>query len=255
MFSVVLPVPCLIMGSSSSLADGEVCRWYRRVLSVLCPARAVFPVCLENAERLRHPLKPRLIPGNSLFPLLQRLQTNRHCSLNGYVRLLKQHQLENKIVGNQRQIFVTLVSILCSAKFQPLVSLWHTEGTNHFCHLVVSCIAAFMFFFVCVLFSFLNSSAEEEVCGNSRQRQNRHGRDIGAAVQGSLEKRMEELEKVRPLDTWIPILNTDLFADVFRHSCLYKSHTATGIHWSIWLYIHWNYIHVIDFYDQFSTWR
>uniref|UniRef100_A0A3P8UXB9 PRKC, apoptosis, WT1, regulator n=1 Tax=Cynoglossus semilaevis TaxID=244447 RepID=A0A3P8UXB9_CYNSE len=39
------------------------------------------------------------------------------------------------------------------------------------------------------------SSAEEEVCGNSRQRQNRHGRDIGAAVQGSLEKRMEELEK------------------------------------------------------------
>lgn len=151
MFSVVLPVPCLIMGSSSSLADGEVCRWYRRVLSVLCPARAVFSVCLENAERLRHPLKPRLIPGNSLFPLLQRLQTNRHCSLNGYVRLLKQHQLENKIVGNQRQIFVTLVSILCSAKFQPLVSLWHTEGTNHFCHLVVSCIAAFMFFF-CVCF-------------------------------------------------------------------------------------------------------
>lgn len=220
MFSVVLPVPCLIMGSSSSLADGEVCRWYRRVLSVLCPARAVFLVCLENAERLRHPLKPRLIPGNSLFPLLQRLQTNRHCSLNGYVRLLKQHQLENKIVGNQRQIFVTLVSILCSAKFQPLVSLWHTEGTNHFCHLVVSCIAAFMFFFVCVLFSFLNSSAEEEVCGNSRQRQNRHGRDIGAAVQSSLEKRMEELEKVRPLDTWISILNTDLFADVFRHSVL-----------------------------------
>lgn len=206
------------------------------VCPLSCQSRLFF-VCLENAERLRHPLKPRLIPGNSLFPLLQRLQTNRHCSLNGYVRLLKQHQLENKIVGNQRQIFVTLVSILCSAKFQPLVSLWHTEGTNHFCHLVVSCIAAFMFFFVCVLFSFLNSSAEEEVCGNSRQRQNRHGRDIGAAVQSSLEKRMEELEKVRPLDTWIPILNTDLFADVFRHSCLYSVLEKSHSNWNTLKYL------------------
>lgn len=40
-----------------------------------------------------------------------------------------------------------------------------------------------------------NSSAgfEEEAGGNSRQRHNRHGRD---GAPGSLEKRMEELEKV-----------------------------------------------------------
>lgn len=38
--------------------------------------------------------------------------------------------------------------------------------------------------------------SEEEVGGNtSRQRHNRHGRDGGAAASGSLEKRMEELEK------------------------------------------------------------
>ncbi|XP_071357893.1 PRKC apoptosis WT1 regulator protein [Trachinotus anak] len=37
--------------------------------------------------------------------------------------------------------------------------------------------------------------SEEEVGGNSRQRHNRHGRDGGAAAQGGLEKRMEELEK------------------------------------------------------------
>ncbi|XP_040005250.1 PRKC apoptosis WT1 regulator protein isoform X2 [Xiphias gladius] len=37
--------------------------------------------------------------------------------------------------------------------------------------------------------------SEEEVGGNSRQRHNRHGRDGGAAAQGSLEKRMEELER------------------------------------------------------------
>ncbi|XP_035535475.1 PRKC apoptosis WT1 regulator protein [Morone saxatilis] len=38
--------------------------------------------------------------------------------------------------------------------------------------------------------------SEEEVGGgNSRQRHNRHGRDGGAAAPGSLEKRMEELEK------------------------------------------------------------
>ncbi|CAJ1054667.1 PRKC apoptosis WT1 regulator protein [Xyrichtys novacula] len=36
---------------------------------------------------------------------------------------------------------------------------------------------------------------EEEVVGNSRQRHNRHGRDGGAAAAGSLEKRIEELEK------------------------------------------------------------
>ncbi|XP_078137567.1 PRKC apoptosis WT1 regulator protein isoform X2 [Sander vitreus] len=38
--------------------------------------------------------------------------------------------------------------------------------------------------------------SEEELGGNSRQRHNRHGRDGGAAAPpGSLEKRMEELEK------------------------------------------------------------
>nr|XP_046235636.1 PRKC apoptosis WT1 regulator protein [Scatophagus argus] len=37
--------------------------------------------------------------------------------------------------------------------------------------------------------------SEEEVGGNSRQRHNRHGRDGGAAAAGSLEKRLEELEK------------------------------------------------------------
>ncbi|XP_044042626.1 PRKC apoptosis WT1 regulator protein [Siniperca chuatsi] len=37
--------------------------------------------------------------------------------------------------------------------------------------------------------------SEEEVGGNSRQRHNRHSRDGAAAAPGSLEKRMEELEK------------------------------------------------------------
>eukprot|EP00064_Thunnus_orientalis_P015411 superscaffoldBa00002853_g15463 len=37
--------------------------------------------------------------------------------------------------------------------------------------------------------------SEEDMGGNSRQRHNRHGRDGGAAASGSLEKRMEELEK------------------------------------------------------------
>lgn len=37
--------------------------------------------------------------------------------------------------------------------------------------------------------------SEEEAGGNSRQRHNRHGRDGGAAAPGSLEKRLEELEK------------------------------------------------------------
>ncbi|XP_054480544.1 PRKC apoptosis WT1 regulator protein [Anoplopoma fimbria] len=40
-----------------------------------------------------------------------------------------------------------------------------------------------------------STGSEEEVGGNSRQRHNRHCRDEGAAVMGSLEKRMEELEK------------------------------------------------------------
>ncbi|XP_042367207.1 PRKC apoptosis WT1 regulator protein [Plectropomus leopardus] len=37
--------------------------------------------------------------------------------------------------------------------------------------------------------------SEEELGGNSRQRHNRHGRDGGAAAPGSLEKRLEELER------------------------------------------------------------
>ncbi|XP_035003310.2 PRKC apoptosis WT1 regulator protein isoform X1 [Hippoglossus stenolepis] len=37
--------------------------------------------------------------------------------------------------------------------------------------------------------------SEEEVGGNSRQRHNRQARDGGAAAQGGLEKRMEELER------------------------------------------------------------
>ncbi|XP_031169258.1 PRKC apoptosis WT1 regulator protein isoform X2 [Sander lucioperca] len=44
--------------------------------------------------------------------------------------------------------------------------------------------------------SFAGPGSEEELGGNSRQRHNRHGRDGGAAAPpGSLEKRMEELEK------------------------------------------------------------
>uniref|UniRef100_A0A3Q3JHZ1 PRKC, apoptosis, WT1, regulator n=1 Tax=Monopterus albus TaxID=43700 RepID=A0A3Q3JHZ1_MONAL len=39
------------------------------------------------------------------------------------------------------------------------------------------------------------SGSEEEVGGNSRQRHIRHSRDGGAAAPGSLEKRIEELEK------------------------------------------------------------
>lgn len=46
---------------------------------------------------------------------------------------------------------------------------------------------------MCVCDSSAGPGSEEEVGGNSRQRHNRHSRD-GAA--GSLEKRMEELEKV-----------------------------------------------------------
>lgn len=55
--------------------------------------------------------------------------------------------------------------------------------------------------FVCVRACVWNSSAgaEEEAGGHSRQRHNRHGRDGGAAAAGSLEKRIEELEKVRSL--------------------------------------------------------
>lgn len=37
--------------------------------------------------------------------------------------------------------------------------------------------------------------SEEEMGGNSRQRHNRHGRDGGASAPGSLEKRIDELEK------------------------------------------------------------
>ncbi|KAM6896003.1 PRKC apoptosis WT1 regulator protein [Lycodopsis pacificus] len=40
-----------------------------------------------------------------------------------------------------------------------------------------------------------SAGSEEEVGGNSRQRHNRRSRDGGAAALGSLEKRMEELEK------------------------------------------------------------
>ncbi|XP_068573325.1 PRKC apoptosis WT1 regulator protein [Cebidichthys violaceus] len=40
-----------------------------------------------------------------------------------------------------------------------------------------------------------SAGSEEEAGGNSRQRHNRHCRDGGAAAPGSLEKRMEELEK------------------------------------------------------------
>lgn len=47
--------------------------------------------------------------------------------------------------------------------------------------------------FVCVCNSSAGPGSEEEVGGNSRQRHNRHGRD---GAPGSLEKRMEELEKV-----------------------------------------------------------
>ncbi|TNN40583.1 hypothetical protein EYF80_049242 [Liparis tanakae] len=41
----------------------------------------------------------------------------------------------------------------------------------------------------------ISAGSEEEVGGNSRQRHNRHARDEGAAAPGTLEKRMEELEK------------------------------------------------------------
>lgn len=61
------------------------------------------------------------------------------------------------------------------------------------------CIRYCSYVFVCVCGSSAGPGSEEEVGGSSRQRHNRHGRDGGAAVQGSLEKRMEELEKVRLL--------------------------------------------------------
>lgn len=50
---------------------------------------------------------------------------------------------------------------------------------------------------MCVCNSSAGPGSEEEVGGNSRQRHNRHARDGGAAAPGSLEKRVEELEKVR----------------------------------------------------------
>lgn len=40
---------------------------------------------------------------------------------------------------------------------------------------------------------------EEDTGGNSRQRHNRHGRDGGASAPGSLEKRIEDLERVNRL--------------------------------------------------------
>ncbi|KAM4569337.1 PRKC apoptosis WT1 regulator protein [Odontesthes bonariensis] len=43
--------------------------------------------------------------------------------------------------------------------------------------------------------SSVGQGSEEEVGGNNRQRHNRHGRDGGAAGPGSLEKRLEELER------------------------------------------------------------
>lgn len=48
---------------------------------------------------------------------------------------------------------------------------------------------------MCVCHSSAVAGSEEDVGSSSRQRHNRHGRD-GAAV-GGLEKRLEELEKVR----------------------------------------------------------
>lgn len=52
--------------------------------------------------------------------------------------------------------------------------------------------------YVCVCVWNSSAGAEEEAGGHSRQRHNRHGRDGGAAAApGSLEKRIEELEKVR----------------------------------------------------------
>ena len=57
--------------------------------------------------------------------------------------------------------------------------------------------------------TFCSSSAgqgsEDEVGGNSRQRHSRVGRDGEAAGSGSLEKRLEELEKVRVLGCYPPM--------------------------------------------------
>ncbi|XP_026002087.1 PRKC apoptosis WT1 regulator protein-like [Astatotilapia calliptera] len=43
--------------------------------------------------------------------------------------------------------------------------------------------------------SFPQMGLEEDTGGNSRQRHNRHGRDGGASAPGSLEKRIEDLER------------------------------------------------------------
>ncbi len=71
------------------------------------------------------------------------------------------------------------------------------------------CIRYCSYVFVCVCGSSAGPGSEEEVGGNSRQRHNRHGRDGGAAAPGSLEKRMEELEKVRllTLSFILPLVN------------------------------------------------
>lgn len=54
--------------------------------------------------------------------------------------------------------------------------------------------------------SFPQMGLEEDTGGNSRQRHNRHGRDGGASAPGSLEKRIEDLERVNRLTLYQVIL-------------------------------------------------
>lgn len=70
------------------------------------------------------------------------------------------------------------------------------------------------FFVVCVFFTWMFSpvccSSEEDGVGRGRQRHNRHGREGGAAGTGSLERRIEELERVSP-SYWVYFIKINLF--------------------------------------------
>ncbi len=96
--------------------------------------------------------------------------------------------------------------LLCFSNF-----LFHVKNFKY-----VGCISCFSYVSVCICNSTAGAGSEEEAGGSSRQRLNRHGRDGGAAASGSLEKRMEELEKVRlPTPSFILLLS---YSNILLHS-------------------------------------